>query len=227
MLSRRPLLCLVTDRRRLCAGCDAETTRRCLAAQIRQAVAAGVDLVQVRERDLGAAPLAAIVRDAVDVARGSATRIVVNDRLDVAIACGADGVHLPADSLRPAEARRLAAEPFLVGASVHSVEEAVAAAGADYLVAGTVFPTASKAALDRLLGPDGLAEIARAAAAPVLAIGGVTLGRVARVATAGAAGIAAIGLFMGGSTMSPCRTAGLDERVARVRRAFDSAKPSP
>jgi len=101
------MLCLVTDRRRL-AGVDASPgeARRCLIEQTRYAAAAGVDLIQVRERDLEAADLARLVTDLLDAARGMPTRIVVNDRMDVALACGADGVHLRADSLDVADARR-------------------------------------------------------------------------------------------------------------------------
>ena len=190
--------CLVTDRRRLCP--DARSladARRALVEQARRAAAGGIDLLQVRERDLEAADLAALVDDVLAVTRGSATRVVVNDRIDVALACGADGVHLRADSVPVAEARRLLAPPWLVGRSVHSVQEAIAAAGADYLIAGTVFPSASKrAGPAELLGIEGLRAIVNASAVPVLAIGGITPDRIDSVLAAGAAGIAAIGLFI-------------------------------
>src|SRR5438876_7127142 len=100
--SRRPLLCLVADRRRLCDRCEAGRTRACLLAQVGEAVAAGIDLVQIRERDIDDRALASIVRDAVDLARASATRIIVNDRIDIALAAGAGGVHLRGDSIPPA-----------------------------------------------------------------------------------------------------------------------------
>jgi thiamine-phosphate pyrophosphorylase len=192
--------CLVTDRRRLCPGAASfEAERRCLAVQIGRAVEAGIDVIQLRERDLEARDLAVLVADAVRAARGTATRVVVNDRLDVAMACDADGVHLRGDSVSVAEARRLsalAARPWLVGRSVRTVDEAVAAAGADYLIAGTVFPTASKPAEVRLLGLEGLRRIVNATPIPVLAIGGVTADRVAEVIETGAAGVAGIGLFI-------------------------------
>src|SRR5262249_17414429 len=124
-------LCLVTDRARL-------GQTRTLVDQARDAVAAGIDLIQIRERDLDAGPLAALVDQVMRVARGSSTRVVVNDRLDVALACGADGVHLRGDSISIAAARRITPPRFLVGKSVHSVDEARAAIGADYLVAGSV-----------------------------------------------------------------------------------------
>ncbi len=190
-------LCLVTDRRRLAgAGATPAAARRCLVTQARHAVEAGIDLVQVRERDLPASELSAIVREMLDVARGTTTRVIVNDRLDVALACGADGVQLRGDSVTACTARRLAPKSFLIGRSVHSVEEAGSANEADFLIAGTVFPTASKDESATLLGIEGLQAIVRHARVPVLAIGGVTEATAGRIARAGAAGCAAIGLFM-------------------------------
>ena len=214
-----PLTCLVTDRRRLEAGLDGERPAgQRLVDVARQAVAAGADLIQIRERDLDTADLAALVEAIVAIARGSRTRVVVNDRLDVALACGADGVHLRADSIPPARARSIAPPGFLVGRSVHDREEAAAhAAAVDYLIAGTVFPTASKPSTDRLLGVSGLTEIVRAVPVPVLAIGGVTIERVPEIAATGAAGIAGIGLFMPG-TMS------MADVIDAVRARFDRVK---
>jgi len=186
------MICLVTDRRRLAGdGAAAAAGNSCLVAQMRHAVAAGVDLVQVRERDLEAGALAALVAELVGVSRGSATRLIVNDRLDVALACGADGVHLRGDSMPIAAARRLAPAGFLIGRSVHGVDEARAAADADYLIAGTVFRSASKPDPAPLLGVDGLRAIVQAVDRPVLAIGGMAGERIAEAAAAGAAGFAA------------------------------------
>ncbi len=199
------MICIVTDRRRL------DVIR-----QVAAAAAAGIDLVQVREGDLEAAELAAIVARAVTLTRGTATRIVVNDRIDVAIACGADGVHLPADSFPTSAARRLAPPGFLVGRSIHSVEEATSAGAVDYLIAGTVFCTPSKPRAERLLGVDGLRAIVAASRAPVLAIGGVTIDRLDEIAATGAAGVAAISLF--------CEPAGLATTAHSIRRWFDRVK---
>jgi thiamine-phosphate pyrophosphorylase len=225
------MLCLVTDRRRL-AGADATPAdaRRCLVAQTRYAVEAGVDLVQVRERDLEAAALCAIVRDILDEARGSSTRVVVNDRLDVALACGADGVHLRGDSLSTCAARRLAPKHFLIGRSVRSVEDAVSAAEADFLIAGTVFPTASKPEAASWLGVEGLRAIVAAVRVPVLAIGGVTEATCEQVARTGSAGCAAIGLFMDADESrgnEGCRAVPLVDTVARMRRLFDNSEDRP
>jgi thiamine-phosphate pyrophosphorylase len=199
------MICVVTDRRRL----D-------VIEQVAAAAAAGIDLVQVRERDLEAAALAALVTRAVMLTRGTATRIIVNDRIDVALACGADGVHLRVDSVPTSAARRLARPGFLVGRSVHSIEEAAAAGDADYLIAGTVFPSASKPHVERLLGVDGLRAIVAASRAPVIAIGGVTVDRLGEIAATGAAGVAAISLF--GDAAALATTADC------IRRWFDRVK---
>lgn len=202
--------------------------RGCLVRQARHAVDAGIDYLQVRERDLEAGALAEIVLELVSVARGSATRVLVNDRLDVALACGAAGVHLRGDSIPAPAVRRILPAGFVVGVSVHSVAEAVAAASsADYLVAGTVWPTASKpsAQAEALLGVEGLARIASAVTVPVLAIGGVTIDRVAAAARAGAAGASAIGLFMSASAdRTGCRAGALAEVVKSARSAFDTLR---
>jgi thiamine-phosphate diphosphorylase len=122
--------------------------------------------------------------------------VVVNDRVDVALACGADGVHLRHDSVRVQAVRTIAPHGFLVGRSVHGPAEAEGAGPVDYLIAGTVFPTPSKPAATPTLGLDGLAEVVRTVPIPVLAIGGITRDRLDEVATTGAAGVAGIGLFI-------------------------------
>jgi thiamine-phosphate diphosphorylase len=222
------MLCLVTDRRRLApADAPLDASRRCLVAQARHAADARVDLIQVRERDLEAAELAALVADLLAVTRGTPTRVVVNDRLDVALACSADGVHLRGDSIAVEAARRLAPEGFLIGRSVHRAEEAAQTAGADYVIAGTVFPSESKSAGQAVLGLDGLRAIVAAVRVPVLAIGGVTEDRFDQVAAAGAGGVAAIGLFMAAGASgrdvdrSSCRAIPLAGVVERARAQFD------
>jgi len=216
------MLCLVTDRRRLApADAPLDASRRCLVAQARHAVDAGIDLIEVRERDLEAADLAALVTDLVAVTRGTSTRVVVNDRLDVALACAADGVHLRADSIAVEAARRLAPHGFLIGRSIHGTAEAAQAAGADYVIAGTVFSTESKHAEHVLLGLDGLRAVAATIPVPVLAIGGITDHRFEQVAAAGAGGIAAIGLFMGSGDGRPaCRAIPLAAVADRARALF-------
>ena len=207
------------------ADAPADASRRCLLAQARHASGAGVDLIQIRERDLDAAELARLVDDVLAVTRGTPTRVVVNDRLDVALACGAHGVHLRGDSIPVGAARRLAPAGFLIGCSVHGIDDARRAAGADYLIAGTVFTTASKPAGQPPLGADGLRSIVSASDAPVLAID--------LIAAAGAMGFAAIGLFIAprsadGRTREPvCRAVPLDGVVERARTRFDRVLRAP
>jgi len=223
-------LCLVTDRRSLVPR-DAPDRNacHCLVAQARYAAEAGVDLIQVRERDLEAAALASLVKAVLEAVRGTTTRVVVNDRADVAVACGAHGVHLRGDSISVAAARRLSPPRFLIGRSVHGVDETCAARGADYLIAGTVFPSASKPGSHALLGIEGLTAIVRASAAPVLAIGGITAGHFASLAATGAAGVAAIGLFMRpeSAAIQRCRAFPLGDVAALARRLFDSVSSHP
>jgi thiamine-phosphate pyrophosphorylase len=136
----------------------------------------------------------------------SATRILVNDRLDVALAEQAAGVHLGETSLRVGEAKRLllaaqaaqtALHQFLLGVSCHSLEAAksAASAGADYIFFGPIFATPSKAAYGAPQGLKRLAEVCRSIRIPVLSIGGITLANVASCFDSGASGIAAIRLF--------------------------------
>lgn len=212
--SRRPILCFITNRR-MYAGDDDVSQRRLLDA-VAAAARAGVDLIQIRERDLEAGALLALVREAIVRVEGTDARVLVNDRVDVAIAAGADGVHLRSDS-PPAPRVRAISPSLVVGRSVHGVAEASTMAlhgGCDYLLAGTVFSTPSKPETHVLLGVDGLRDVCTAAALPVLAVGGMSVERAAEVGRAGAAGIGAIRLFADPATVS--------ETVTRVRRSFDT-----
>ena len=168
---------------------------------IDKAARAGCQLVQIREKDMSAKALAAFTRAAVERARPHGARVLVNDRLDVAMAAGADGVHLRASSIPAREARAAAAKKgldgFLVGVSTHSVAEAKSAeeGGADFIVCGPVYDTPSKRAFGPPLGIEGFAEIRNAVEIPVLAIGGINLSNYREPLLRGAAGVAAIGLF--------------------------------
>ncbi|HEX8827278.1 MAG TPA: thiamine phosphate synthase, partial [Xanthobacteraceae bacterium] len=181
------------------------------------AAAAGVDWIQIREKDLSGKELSTLAREAMKLAanragvsprvaapppaQASHARILVNDRLDVALAADTGGVHLGEQSLPPQEARRLwkwlERKDFLIGVSCHSPTAAKEAerGGADYLFFGPVFATPSKAAYGAPQGLDRLGEICRAVALPVLAIGGITPENAAACLSAGASGIAAIRLF--------------------------------
>jgi thiamine-phosphate pyrophosphorylase len=206
-----PLLCYVTDRRSLSATSPADSIEA-LIQKIAEVAAAGVDWVQIREKDLTAGELASLTRQALRIAArssakcSSSIRVLVNDRLDVAIAERAGGVHLGEKSLPVREAKRLiqsalakqaVGKSFLVGASCHSLEAAKAAEhdGADYIFFGPIFATPSKAAFGAPQGLDRLREVCRDASIAIIAIGGITLGNAAACIDAGAAGIAAIRLF--------------------------------
>jgi thiamine-phosphate pyrophosphorylase len=168
---------------------------------IRRAVAAGAEWIQIREKDLDARALVDLVRFAVEETRAAAARVLVNDRLDVALAANAGGVHLGEKSL-PVETvvewRRSAGQPdFLVGVSCHSLESARAAArgGADYIFFGPIFATPSKAAFGPPQGIERLREVCAALEIPVLAIGGVNFQNASDCLSAGAAGIAGIRMY--------------------------------
>ena len=209
-----PIICLVTDRHRL-PGASEDA----LVELVADAAAAGITMVQIRERDLDDRRLLALTRRVIAAAAPHAL-VVVNDRADVALAAGAGGVHLRGDS--PPADRLWAVLPkgFVVGRSVHGVDEArgAAASGVHYLVMGTVFPSASKEPGAPLAGIDGLAAVARAVQIPVVAIGGITLDNVQAVADAGAAGAAAIGAFTDARTAAGWLS--LDGLVDGLARAF-------
>jgi len=189
-----PVLCFVTDRRRF-----GRSWEDALVNRVRAAAVEGVHLIQIRERDLDGGPLTRLVTACVNAVRGTRTRVLVNDRFDVAVAAGAHGVHLRGDSFPASRVRACAPPGFLIGRSVHSVSEAVVTADADgdainYLIFGTVFESSSKP--DRVAaGLQELSAVACATRIPVLAIGGVTSGTIADVMGAGAAGVAGISMF--------------------------------
>ncbi|HEX7284414.1 MAG TPA: thiamine phosphate synthase [Vicinamibacterales bacterium] len=218
----------MTDRRRLAASVGAPPSEYLdvLSEQIAAAAAAGVDFVQIREPDLEARPLTAFVRSVAAKLRGSKTRILVNDRLDVALAAGADGVHLKESSVAPELARSLAPKDFVVACAVHTALTAAARRSADFIVAGTVLPTVSKVRADYLEWR-GLAEVIGAAnGTPVVGIGGLDLASIPSLARTGAAGLAAIGAFI-----PTTGKLGIEEfmkkRVSDMRFAFDSAQSRP
>ena len=216
------ILFLVTDRRRLAGHASFAEARRCLVLQAEHAVAAGLDGIIVRERDLEARDLVDLTRDIVARSRGSTTRVLVSDRVDVALVAGADGVHLRGDSFSAREVRKMTPRPFLIGRSVHGLTEALRVTDVDYLVAGTVWPSESKPEPGQLLGLDGLTAMTKAVRVPVLAIGGVTMDRIPAVASAGSAGIAAIGLFMDASPAA-CRAISLQTIARASRSRFDTS----
>jgi thiamine-phosphate pyrophosphorylase len=203
-----PIICLVT------AGHGRE---HALLDLIAEAAQAGIDLIQIRERGLDDRALLNLTRHAVEATRGTASRIVVNDRVDVALTARASGVHLRGDSFAAGGIRALAPPGFLIGRSVHDPAEAAAVesgGGCDYLLFGTVFPSTSKPPTDPIAGPGALREVCTRVGIPVLAIGGISIENVRQVAACGAAGIAAISLFERGDPIAAT--------VSMLRRRFDT-----
>ena len=203
-----PIICFVTGGRGL---------ERPLLELIAEAARGGVDLIQIRERRLDDRALATLTRRAIDAARGTSCRIVVNDRIDIALAAHASGVHLRGDSVAASRIRAMAPDGFLIGRSVHDPAEAAAveaAGGCDYLLFGTVFPSTSKSSTDPISGPGALREVCARVAIPVLAIGGISIENVRQVAASGASGIAAISLFERGDPIAAT--------VSMLRRRFDT-----
>jgi thiamine-phosphate pyrophosphorylase len=202
-----PCLALVTDRR-LCQALSLEEA-------VAQAIEGGASLVQLREKDLPAADLLALAEKLRVITHGRAL-FLVNDRLDVALACSAEGVHLPERGLPVAVARRLAGEGFIIGRSVHSVAEAVRAQeeGADYVQVGTIF--ASRSHPDQSVAGLGLLEaVAAAVSIPILAVGGITSANVGEATGAGASGAAVISAIL--ATPSPREAArDLAQAIAAV-----------
>ena len=219
----RALLCLVTDRRRLAArlDCDEVSALEWLVIQARVAARAGVDFVQIREGDLPAAALVSLSRRVRAALEGTGARVLVNDRVDVAIAAGAHGVHLKASSIAPGLARDLL-PGGTIGVSVHGADAAARAGRVDYLVAGAVFATASKPAGWPTLGLAGLVEVVEAAAGvPVLAIGGVEASSAPSLRQAGARGMAGIEAFLPAAPPDRVEES-VHETVSALRFAFDS-----
>jgi thiamine-phosphate pyrophosphorylase len=182
-----------------------------LLTVIGRALSAGVDLVQIREKDLTGRELFDLTRAVMQLPNPKSARILVNARTDVALASGAHGVHLPGDSMSAAEIRKISPAGFLVAVSCHSVDEVRAAAseGADFAVFGPVFETASKTSYGPPQGLEQLERACRAVQIPVLALGGVGLQTAAECLAAGAAGIAGISLFQ--------RNGALAELIAGLR----------
>lgn len=215
-LGRKPILCYVTDRR-LLGGVAAGDARDRLLHKMESAALAGVDWIQIREKDLSGRECALLAREALrhtgpsSSSSATRTRILVNERLDVALAEGVGGVHLGEGSLPVQEVRRSVdslgdRKDFLVGVSCHSLTVAKSAVrgGADYIFFGPVFDTPSKAAYGAPQGIERLQEVCRAVSIPVIAIGGITLSNGAACLSAGASGLAAIRLFQDAPDIPSC-----------------------
>jgi thiamine-phosphate pyrophosphorylase len=219
--ARALLLCYITDRSQF-AGTPEEQERQLLNA-IAECAAAGVDYIQLREKDLPVRSLELLAEKAMAaIPAGSPARLLINSRTDVALACGAHGVHLPSRSLPASEVRaiwgRASRSAPIIGVSTHSAEEVASAEahGADFAVFAPVF---EKNGASNPAGLDQLREVCRrppitGTPMPVLALGGITLENARLCLQAGAAGIAAIRLFQQGD---------IAEIVRNLRSVFADA----
>jgi len=184
------ILCYITDRHSLAAG-------ESLLDAISRKLISGPDWIQIREKDLSAHALHALVCAALALPNPRRVKLLVNSRVDVALAAGAAGAHLPAHSPPPHAWRAIVPSGFLIGGSCHSVQEVQEAEheGADYALFGPVFPPLSKPSEGPALGLSELSRAAESVRIPVLALGGITNENAATCIDAGAAGVAGISLF--------------------------------
>ena len=211
MKDRDYSLYLVTDRD-LALG-------RSVAEVAAAAVAGGATCVQVREKRAGTRAFLAEVRAALRALAGTGVPLIVNDRVDVALAAGADGVHVGQTDLPAADVRRLAGKGMIVGVSVESVDDALAAErdGADYVSVSPVYSTPTKTDTAPGLGPEGVAAVRAAVRCPVVAIGGLNRDTAGEIVRAGADGLAVVSALM--SAPDPAAAAReLREIIAAARR---------
>ncbi len=215
---RRPLDCslyLVTDRPS-CAGRD-------LLEVVRQAVQGGVTLVQLREKDLPARELVHLAREMKELLHRFAVPLIINDRVDVALASGADGIHVGQEDLHPLDVRKLAGPDLILGYTAHTPELAREAESlpVDYLGAGPVFGTRTKKDPKPTLGLDGLRRIRQAFSRTLVGIGSINTENAAQVIRSGADGVAVVSAIC--SAPSPLETAAqMRQSIAAARRDLKS-----
>jgi thiamine-phosphate pyrophosphorylase len=195
---QKPISYLITSGQTTAATTSSSRDFQYILQLIQAAVAATIDLIQIREKALSTNVLYELAGHAAAVTRSSATKLLINDRADVAASAGADGVHLTSKSLPASVVRQTFGNDFLIGVSTHSLSEARAAqiASADFAVFGPVFQTPAKEQYGSPLGLEQLKEVcAELKPFPILAIGGVTEDNFADCLRSGAQGIAAIRMF--------------------------------
>ena len=194
----KPILYLITRGATTEAATADSPEYKEIVKQVSAAISAGIDLIQIREKRMTARTLFQLTRQSVGLTRGTVTRVLVNDRADIAAAAGAAGVHLTTRSIDAATIRRIFGSDFVIGVSTHSVDEARSAkeAGADFIVFGPVFDTSSKREYGAPVGVEELSNVTgKIGDFPMLALGGVTMDNFALCLNAGARGIAGISLF--------------------------------
>lgn len=190
-LGRRLRLIVITD--------AALAAPRSVVDIVRLAIDAGAPAIQLRDKEASARELLAVAEESRALTREAGALLFVNDRLDVALAAGADGVHLGDDDLPVAAARAVVPSGFLIGRSADTPEAARTAEsdGADYVGCGTVYATGTKPDAGEVIGLEALDAVARSVRIPVVGIGGITVARSAELARTAASGVAVVGAVMG------------------------------
>ncbi len=208
---RHMLLYGVTDR--------AWTGERTLYQQVEAALKGGVTCVQLREKSLDEAAFLKEAKEMCDLCRRYKVPFIVNDNVDIAVACGADGIHVGQEDMAAGEVRRRVGDGMILGVSVHTVKEALEAVrnGADYLGLGAVFPTSTKADADQMTG-ETLRAIRSAVDVPIVAIGGINKENIGRLSGSGVDGVALVSaIFSAEDIESACRELrGLSERMVNA-----------
>ena len=190
------------------------------AEQVRRLVRGGARLIQLREKDHGAGRWIDDARDALAAARDGGAKLIINDRVDVAMVIGADGVHLGQDDLPPAEARKLLGPDKIIGFSTHSLEQALAAIElpVDYIGVGPIFATRTKTAADPVVGTELLSTIRKAAGGvKIAAIGGISADSLLSVLNAGADSAAMVGAIIGEAALIEERMDVMIHLTSKVR----------
>lgn len=204
---------------RLCLVADVEAAgERDLCPIVAEALAGGITLLQLRAKKLDTRPFLDLALDLLPLVRSAGVPLIINDRVDIALASGADGVHLGQNDMPPAAARKLLGNNKIIGISANTVEEAAAAeaGGADYIGLSPVFGTPSKTDTDPPMGLSGIRRLTDAVTIPGIAIGGINRDNAADVFSAGAAGIAVISAIMGAEDVK--------EAAAELRQIAESAR---
>jgi thiamine-phosphate pyrophosphorylase len=180
--------------------------------QVGRLIAGGATFIQLREKHASPRDFFEAAKPAIEIARKNNVMIIINDRVDIARALGADGVHLGQDDLPPNAAREVLGPDAIIGFSTHSVEQAIDAAGLpiDYIAIGPIFETKTKENPDPIVGLDGLAEVKKNIGnIPLVAIGGIDLDNVLDVLAAGADSIALVSAIVGDPALISAKTAHL------------------
>src|SRR3989304_7829961 len=184
----------MTDKLRIYLVTDRKIAKQPFLKVIKEALKGGVKAIQLREKDLSSKEMYGLAKEIRNITEKKNALLIINDRIDIALAAGADGVHLGWQSMPVKEARRILGKKKLIGVSTHSLKDAVLAQknGADFITFGTIYPTVSKEGLTDFKGPEAIKEIRKKIKIPLIAIGGIKEGNIEEVFQNGADGIAVI-----------------------------------